>query len=73
MFVCNEYVKILDFQKDVVIEYVKLVNFFVSEFKIEFLYVICGIQGYGIEVFYGCLNDDKILKKVDIYVGSDGI
>ncbi|XP_068710740.1 E3 ubiquitin-protein ligase MYLIP-like [Montipora capricornis] len=73
MSVCNEYAKTSDLQKDAAIEHAKLVNSSASESKIEFLHVTCGIQGYGIEVFHGRLNDDKTLKKVDIYVGSDGI
>lgn len=73
MSVCNVYAKTSDLQKDAAIEHAKLVSSPVNESKIEFLHIACGIQGYGIEVFHGRLSDDKTLKKVDIYVGSDGI
>lgn len=69
----NEYAKTSDLQKDVAIEHARLMNCSASESKIEFLHIACGIQGYGIEIFHGRLHEDKILKKVDIYVGSDGI
>lgn len=71
--VYNVYAKTSDLQKDAAIEHAKLVNSPISESKIEFLHITGGIPGYGIEVFHGRLSDDKMLKKVDIYVGSDGI
>lgn len=37
------------------------------------MYIVCSIYGYGIELFYGRLSDDKMFKKVEIYVGNDGI
>lgn len=71
--VYNVYAKTSDLQKDAASEHAKLVNSPISESKIEFLHISGGIPGYGIEVFHGRLSDDKMLKKVDIYVGSDGI
>ena len=71
--VYNPYAKMSDLQKDAAIEHGKLVNVPVSESKIEFLHTTCNIPGYGIEVFRGKLSDHKMLKKVDIYVGNDGI
>lgn len=73
MSVHNVYAKSSDLQKDAAIEHAKLLNSPVSESKIEFLHIACCIQGYGIEVFHGRLSNDKMVKKVDIYVGSDGI
>lgn len=73
MSVYNVYAKTSDLQKDAAIEHSKLVGVLASEAKVEFLHIVCGIQGYGIELFHGRLNDDKTLKKVDIYVGNDGI
>lgn len=71
--VYNMYAKTSDLQKDAAIEHVKLVSTPFSESKVEFLHIACGIQGYGVEVFHGRLSDEKTLKKVDIYVGNDGI
>lgn len=73
MSVYNVYAKTSDLQKDAAIEHSKLVGVPVCESKVEFLHIVCSIQGYGIELFHGRLSDDKALKKVDIYVGNDGI
>jgi len=73
MSVYNVYAKTSDLQKDAAIEHSKLVGVPFCESKVEFLHIVCSIQGYGIELFHGRLSDDKTLKRVDIYVGNDGI